>query len=170
MATALVLPGPDNACSATANKLALLISIHHQYAEAILAGSKTVEIRRRRPRLAAGTECWIYVPRPVAFVVGSFTVGSITSFSAEDFGTLRRAAADPDIADIRRYLSGLSHGWAIETVSPSRLRHPVALTARPPQMYRYLRPLTDAHDRVLLSKLEAATSTTGAELSAAASS
>jgi predicted transcriptional regulator len=47
-----------------------LISIRPGYANAILDGTKTIELRRRVPELVSGTRLWIYATRPTAAVVG----------------------------------------------------------------------------------------------------
>ena len=54
-----------------------IISIKPTYAEAILNGTKTVELRRRIPATQIGTRLWIYATRPTAAVIGSATVAGI---------------------------------------------------------------------------------------------
>lgn len=51
-----------------------IISIRPNFAEAILAGEKTVELRRRVPQIGVGTRLWIYATKPVGAVVGSASV------------------------------------------------------------------------------------------------
>src|SRR4051794_32919901 len=43
-----------------------IISIHPSYADAILAGEKTIELRRRIPNISQGARLWIYATRPIA--------------------------------------------------------------------------------------------------------
>jgi hypothetical protein len=54
-----------------------IISIHPGYADAILDGTKTIELRRRVPELANGTRFWIYATRPTAAVVGVATISDV---------------------------------------------------------------------------------------------
>ena len=54
-----------------------IISIHPEFAEAILSGEKTVELRRRIPRTPVGTRLWIYATRPRAAVVGTAVIEKI---------------------------------------------------------------------------------------------
>lgn len=54
-----------------------IISIRPNFAEAILTGDKTVEIRRRVPPIGVGTRLWIYATRPIGAVVGSAIVKRI---------------------------------------------------------------------------------------------
>ena len=51
-----------------------LISIRPNFAKAILAGKKTVEIRRRIPALEVGTRLWIYATQPLGAIVGTAIV------------------------------------------------------------------------------------------------
>ena len=54
-----------------------LISIRPKYARAILAGIKTVELRRRVPFVGRGTRLWIYATRPIGAIVGSAVIEEI---------------------------------------------------------------------------------------------
>lgn len=54
-----------------------LISVKPNYAEAILSGEKTIELRRRMPAIDPGTRLWIYATRPIGAVVGVATVQRI---------------------------------------------------------------------------------------------
>ena len=54
-----------------------LISIRPNFAEAILTGEKTVEIRRRIPALEIGTRLWIYATRPLGAIVGTAMVEKV---------------------------------------------------------------------------------------------
>jgi predicted transcriptional regulator len=54
-----------------------IISIKPPFAEAILDGSKTVELRRKIPPLAIGTRLWIYATKPTGAVIGSAVVEKI---------------------------------------------------------------------------------------------
>ena len=54
-----------------------LISIKPKYAQAILDGTKTVELRRRIPFVRRGTTLWIYATRPRSAIVGSAVIDEI---------------------------------------------------------------------------------------------
>jgi predicted transcriptional regulator/ribosomal protein S18 acetylase RimI-like enzyme len=118
----------------------LLISIHQLYAEAIFAGAKPYEIRRRRPQIAPGTVCWVYVPHPVRRVIGRFIAGAVTQFDLSDERSLDLMAMGSSAAAITNYLEGLDTGWSIEIVEPFRLARQVPLPRNlpPPQMYQGL--------------------------------
>ena len=53
----------------------VLMSIRPQYAEAILSGEKTVELRRRRPSFSAGTTVLIYSSAPLQTRAGDVRGG-----------------------------------------------------------------------------------------------
>src|SRR5690348_16354315 len=60
----------------------LLISLKPQYADAILAGQKTVELRRGRVNVNPGARLWIYSTLPRGRIEGSFTVDKVIAGSA----------------------------------------------------------------------------------------
>ena len=49
----------------------VIISIRPKFAEAILSGNKSVELRRRIQSLPLGTRMWIYATKPTGAVIGS---------------------------------------------------------------------------------------------------
>lgn len=55
----------------------LLISIRPVYANKIFDGSKTVELRRVRPRLETGSVVLVYVSNPVQALMGMFQVSTL---------------------------------------------------------------------------------------------
>ncbi|RXZ66586.1 ASCH domain-containing protein [Pelagerythrobacter rhizovicinus] len=56
----------------------VLISIYPEFAEAILRGEKTVELRRRIPGLRSGMRMWIYATKPVGAILGYAMVGGVS--------------------------------------------------------------------------------------------
>lgn len=55
----------------------VIISIKPYYAEEILAGRKTIELRRRIPNISKGSRLWIYATMPVGSIIGFATVKNI---------------------------------------------------------------------------------------------
>jgi predicted transcriptional regulator len=51
-----------------------LLSVRPRFAEALLDGSKTVEIRRRQAHIADGAICLLYASSPVRALVGAISV------------------------------------------------------------------------------------------------
>ena len=68
---------------------AVLISIRPEWAEKILFGKKTLEVRKTRPRLEMPFKCYIYYTKSVmiglrgkpGYVVGEFTCDNIATYS-----------------------------------------------------------------------------------------
>jgi predicted transcriptional regulator len=61
-----------------------LISIHPRHAHAILDGVKSIELRRRVPKLSVGARLWIYATRPLGAVIGTATVEQVVRGTPED--------------------------------------------------------------------------------------
>lgn len=51
---------------------AILITIKSEYVSLIYAGYKTIELRKRTPKVPIGTICLIYEPLPIGRVMGFF--------------------------------------------------------------------------------------------------
>src|SRR3954454_13704408 len=55
----------------------LLVSIRPRFADLLLEGSKTVELRRVRPNVTPGTAVILYASSPVCEIVGTASVAAI---------------------------------------------------------------------------------------------
>lgn len=120
----------------------VLMSIHPEYAEAILAGTKKVEFRKR-PVADDVTHVIVYATAPVSAVVGAFAVED--QATAAPASLWRRFAKVGGISRHRYfvYFADHSHGVGIqvgEVLAPSK---PLSLTEdlgveRPPQSFQYL--------------------------------
>jgi len=99
-----------------------IISIRPNFAEAILSGEKTVELRRRVPPIGAGTRLWIYATKPIAAVIGSSVVRRVLRASPaelwEKFGSL--TGIDRDAFD--SYFDGAEQAIGLELVDVRRGR------------------------------------------------
>ena len=125
----------------------IVISLHSKYAEAILAQSKTRELRRRFPHVSPGTQVYIYVTAPESAIVGSFTAGDCADQSPEEVWS----QFQPDLGMSRKAFAGYTKGRtsvkAFAVREPRRLRRPVPRAEaagvspgwRPPQSFRYVR-------------------------------
>ena len=124
----------------------VLLSVRPRFAEALLDGSKTVEIRRRRARIADGATCLVYASSPVRALLGAVSVETVDTAPADvlwsrwgDRTALRRDEYD-------QYLAGGARPCAIVIsraisfpiplgLSELRRRHSPFVT---PQSYRFL--------------------------------
>jgi predicted transcriptional regulator len=125
---------------------ALLISIRPKFAAKIFLGTKTVELRRVRPRVAAGDLALVYVSSPTKELQGAFEVAQVISASPtalwKKFGRQSGVAR----SEFRRYFAGKSVAHAIVIKRAWKL--PIALPLpqlrrrrggfRPPQSFHYI--------------------------------
>lgn len=130
-----------------------IISIHQVYAEAILAGTKIVEFRRKLPEISPGARLWIYATRPVAAIVGFTTVLKIDRASPIAIWRKHRLNAGLNYSTFRAYFDGANEAIAVSLLAPHRISPipvgelvKVRRSFHPPQV---LTRLTAAESRVL---------------------
>jgi predicted transcriptional regulator len=128
----------------TANR-ALLISIRPKFVESILAGTKTVELRRVKPRLQTGDLVVIYASGSTKGIVGAFEVEGVTSASPSVIWRKHNGGSGLEKAEFDRYFKGTDVGYAIRIGKLWRLPSIISLGTlrercvgfRPPQSYHY---------------------------------
>jgi predicted transcriptional regulator len=130
-----------------------IISIYPGYADAILDGTKTIELRRRVPELANGTRLWIYATRPTAAVVGVATISDVKRAHPRTIWRKHRDGAGVDHASFVEYFQGAQEAVAIllaavKRVGPITIEELREIRDRfhPPQV---LLRLTNAEAKVL---------------------
>lgn len=128
------------------NPPAILLSLRPRFANAILAGTKTVEVRRRPIRAPGGTLLLLYASAPTMSVLGTAELSKID-------------VHDPDVAwkeheqdlgltrdEFDAYLTGSDVAYLIHVRNPQPLNEPLplrdlrasAVTFTPPQSFRYV--------------------------------
>jgi predicted transcriptional regulator len=118
------------------------MSIRPQWATAIFAGAKTVELRRRR--IAADTAyVLVYVTAPVSRIVGWFSVGNVIVASPTTVWRRWGRRTGLDRSAYNDYFRNASEAVAILIEEVVAYPRPLALTscagvARAPQSYQYL--------------------------------
>jgi predicted transcriptional regulator len=123
----------------------LLVSIHPKYVELILSGQKTVELRRRCPRLNSG-HALIYATAPQMELIASFQVASVVRAPLESLWESVREVAGVTRSEFEAYFKGLELGVAIRIAGVAKLRAPIGLKEiravlgnfHPPQGFHYL--------------------------------
>ena len=90
-----------------------LISIKPIYADAILSGAKTIELRRRIPALSMGTVLWIYATRPRGAVVGTAMVSAIIKGTPEEIWAACSDHAAIDRCTFDAYFDGSTSAFGI---------------------------------------------------------
>ena len=127
---------------------ALFLSLKPPYADLILDGDKTVELRRIRPRAAAGTLAIVYASSPVQAVLGTCVLDQIRCGTPDAIWKLHGPHTGIRRTDFRRYFDGADVAVAITVSDPRRLDEPVPLHDlravfsgfAPPQSFRYVTP------------------------------
>jgi predicted transcriptional regulator len=133
-----LLPGID--------PIGVLISIRPSFAQLIIDGTKTIELRRRFPELTPGTIVVLYVTKPLGAAIG---IASVQSTTAARVGALwKRFGHDTGItkATFDSYFEDCKEGVAIELANYRKLEQPLDVEQlralwpdfAPPQSFRYV--------------------------------
>jgi predicted transcriptional regulator len=132
--------------SATKAKRDILFSIRPFYANAILEGRKTVELRRKFPEFGTtGSTALIYSTSPVSAIVGTARIGNVFKLSLSKLWRAHAANACISKRDFDAYFAGQDYGFAIKLESAKQLKSQLSASDLetefgivPPQSYRYL--------------------------------
>ncbi len=124
----------------------LLVSVRPRFAEAILSGTKRVELRRRTPRVGPSETVLVYATVPTAALIGVFEVENVQRLPLDDLWRRVTNIAEVTRDEFRDYFHGLTEGVGIFVASAMRLEYPVPLAElrriwkgfHPPQGYRYI--------------------------------
>jgi predicted transcriptional regulator len=122
------------------------MSIHPQYADAIMAGTKQVEFRKR-PLSDDVTHVLVYATAPVSTVVGAFTVTGQDTEPPKRLWRRFRKVAGISRDGFFAYFADRPHGVGIRVGDVLTPAVPLSLSedlgvARPPQSFQYLPPHT----------------------------
>ena len=92
---------------------ALLLSIRPRFVEAIFAKTKTVELRRVKPRLQKGDLVVIYASGRTKGIVGAFEVAGVTVASPGHIWRRHNGGSGLGKDEFDRYFAGADIGYAI---------------------------------------------------------
>jgi predicted transcriptional regulator len=128
------------------NNNVLFLSLRPEYAELLLAGEKTVELRRIRPRAPIGTDVLLYASSPRCELVGICSIGAIGQATPDDIWKLHGSNTGIGRTAFHSYFRGASQAVAITVKDPRRLESPISLSQlraewvnfQPPQSFRYV--------------------------------
>ncbi len=126
----------------------VIFSIKPLYAEQILEGTKTIELRRRFPvDVPAGTSALIYTSSPTRALTGIAEIRGVAKLSPKAIWRVYAKEACITRKEFDLYFSGLDHGYAIKLGNARALRRPIELAElrdrfkfEPPQSYLYAKP------------------------------
>lgn len=126
-----------------------LLSIHAQYADAILGGTKRYEFRKKAPRLEGPTRFLIYIPGSRKELVGEMVVTGIISMHPRDLWEQTREHAGISKEAFMTYFHGREVAHALVIGGVTRFEQPKHLdeirrTAPggfwPPQFLQWVSP------------------------------
>lgn len=125
---------------------AILFSVRPKFAQQILDGNKTTELRRVRPDVAAGQRVLIYGSSPTRALLGTAIVHQVESATPGKMWERVRHTAGVSRAEYRAYFEGADIAVAITLRDVRPLKRPLALSElrarwpwfRPPQSYCFV--------------------------------
>lgn len=125
----------------------VVISLRPRFADAILSGEKTVELRRHRMAAPLGTLLILYSSAPVMAVVGTAVLADRDTDRPSSLWNRHRHSMSLTRAEFRDYLTGTDTATALSLRDVTRLPSPFSLSRlrqagafQPPQSFRYLSP------------------------------
>jgi len=149
----------------TISENAIMLAIRPCYADKIFNGSKTVELRRVRPRnIHKGDLVLLYVSSPVKSLAGGFVIDEIIEKPLKELWKSVRKRAGVTRKEFYSYYKGISMGIGISFSECRQLPNPIELQNlkkqisdfQPPQNFRYAREneLTAVKDFIKTAKSE----------------
>lgn len=134
----------------------LLLSLRPRFANAILSGDKTVELRRRPINAQAESRVILYASSPVMAVVGTARLAGIDVSDPEAAWQRHHAVLGLEREEFDRYLDGSSAAYMLQLRDVHQLDEPLLLhrlredaAFQPPQSFRYVAPSDPARLRRL---------------------
>jgi predicted transcriptional regulator len=124
----------------------LFLSLRPEYADLILCGEKTVELRRRKPDIEDDDIVILYAASPIKSILGTARVQSVVQGAVghiwQEFGPKTGISK----STYKEYFDDSSEATAIVLRKTTRLSEPLHLESirkiidgfMPPQSYRYL--------------------------------
>jgi predicted transcriptional regulator len=130
-----------------ADETAIFLSLRPVYAEMLLDGRKTVELRRVKPAAKSGSVVLLYASSPTKTLVGRAEVEKIDMDSLDEIWRLYGDRTGLTRPEFDAYFTGVEQAVAITLKRIHRLEQPRPLEDlrrrlsgfRPPQSYRYLK-------------------------------
>ena len=125
----------------------LFISVKQEYANKILSGEKTIELRKSKPNISKGDHVIIYSTSPVKAILGIAQVGDLLSYSpgkmwklhSKDLGISRKdfinyySDSQKSIGIVLRNITKYEYVIHLETIKK------IAPKFSPPQTFKYFK-------------------------------
>ena len=124
----------------------IVLSLKPRFAEAILAGTKTVELRRTRPNIEVPTRALLYATTPVRALLGTCVITDVRSANLTTLWREYGSRSELSHNEFKRYFEGLDVGTALTLSHQRPLDRTVPLQDlranprgfRPPQSFAYV--------------------------------
>ncbi len=124
---------------------ALLLSIRPHFVDLIFAGTKTVELRRVKPRVKAGDLVVVYASGATKGMVGAFEVAGVVAAAPSSIWRKFNGGSGLTKREFDNYFAEASVGYAIRIGKRWKIQEPIPLNTlrkrrsgfRPPQSYHY---------------------------------
>ena len=124
----------------------VVLSLKPRFAEAILAGAKTVEFRRTTPKIEVPTRALLYATTPVRALLGTCIVTEVRSASLPLLWREHGSQGMLGYSEFQRYFEGLAAGTALTLTQPQSLSCKIPLQDlrakprgfQPPQSFAYV--------------------------------
>lgn len=124
----------------------ILISIRPKHVEDILSGKKTVELRRRAPRVPVGTRVWIYSTLPDANIRLVATIEKLEEWSPSTIWRRNASKMALSKSEYKAYVGTCSKVCALHLAEVTPLVKPISLDKlrsshggmNPPQFFKFL--------------------------------
>lgn len=125
----------------------LFLSVKPAFANKILEGTKTIELRRIRPHVMPGQSVLIYSSSPEMSLIGRAVIESILCDTPTNLWNLVKAHAGISRKEYDAYFEGASKAIGLRLERTQRLGAPIPLRElraqwpwfQPPQSYRFVR-------------------------------
>lgn len=125
---------------------ALFLSLKPRFAEMILSGRKTVELRRVRPKIGESTVAVFYATSPAQLIVGTSRIEGVETDPPAEVWRRFGPACGLTRKEFDAYFAGAETAVAIRLAEPHRLGEGIPLAEfrqrwhgfEPPQSFRYL--------------------------------
>ncbi|MXY09522.1 MAG: ASCH domain-containing protein [Acidimicrobiaceae bacterium] len=124
----------------------VVLSLKPRFAEAILSGVKTVELRRTVPKIVVPTLALLYATTPVRALLGTCVITDVRSVGLGALWREYGSRSDLRYHEFQQYFDGVDVGTALALTQPRAFGRRVPLQDlranpkgfRPPQSFAYV--------------------------------
>ncbi|OAI30878.1 hypothetical protein A1351_00670 [Methylosinus sp. R-45379] len=106
----------------------IVISIQPKWAGLIRTGSKTIELRRRFPRLPAGAVAYLYESSPVCSLTALLRIGAVHELPVAELWKLHGNASCVDELHFTEYFADRDFGYGVHLTQCMPLARVLPLT------------------------------------------